>query len=175
MQEIWKDIKALDNKYLISNMGKIRSYLHKNHNLSTHYNNSGYEVIVIKKKHFSIHRLVAEAFVPNPNNYVFVNHIDGNKHNNKFNNLEWCTKSYNEKEAYRLGLKTPTLPNLGKTGILSARSKKVYQFNKEHILINCYNGVREASRKTNILSSCISDCCRGVQKTAGGYIWKYTI
>lgn len=108
MEEIWKETKY--SGYFISNYGRLRgrsgriikSYLNKR---------AGYYMICIhpngrngKSKCLKIHRLVAEAYVLNPNNYLEVNHIDGNKLNNKADNLEWCTPSENRRHAFRLGL-----------------------------------------------------------------------
>lgn len=129
MEEVWKTLKELPI-YQISNLGKIRSVdTYKNHSnqygkcgtrfvkgkiLKTQISNSGYEFIVLrlnnKKKNYSIHRLVASYFLKNPNNYKYVNHIDGNKLNNNAENLEWCTQSHNVKESYRLGLQKPYTP-----------------------------------------------------------------
>ena len=108
MTEIWKPVKGFENYYKISNTGKIFS-IKKGRLKATSYNQDGYErtslfVHTKKTKHASIHRLVAEAFIPNPNNYTDVNHIDGNKKNNRISNLEWCTRSYNRYHAFKLGL-----------------------------------------------------------------------
>ena len=99
MKEIWKPIKDFEGLYEISNLGNIRS-LNFNHTkkvriLKQNTNHNGYKYINLcknsKQKGLRIHRLVAEAFIPNPNNYSQVNHIDENKSNNKVDNLEWCT------------------------------------------------------------------------------------
>ena len=95
------------------------------------------------------------------------------KYNNNVSNLEWCTQGYNQKEAYRLGLRQPTMHNLGKTGKLCPNSKPVYQFNKNGVFIKYYDGASEAGRQTGISKYDISACCRNIQKTAGGYIWRY--
>ena len=121
MQEIWKDIEGYEGLYQVSNLGKIKSiqYLNRVNNksyprnkiLKIIINEKGYLKVDLyklkKKKRFRIHRLVAQAFIPNPNNFPEINHINGNKQDNSINNLEWCTHSYNMKEAYKLGLVTP--------------------------------------------------------------------
>lgn len=185
-EEIWKDIKGYEGFYQVSNLGNVKSLertvktktcvrFFKGKMLKTSKNRDGYIQIYLKSKYHSVHRLVAEAFLPNPNSCPQVNHIDGNKENNNVNNLEWCTASYNLKEAYRIGLKKPTYANLGKTGKQNATSKMTYQFDTNGNFIKSYESVREAYRQTGIYDRCISDCCLGKQKTAGGYIWKYTI
>lgn len=183
-EEIWKDIKGYEGSYQVSNLGRVKSisrviktknnYRHiTGRILKFNKNKWGYTLVYIISKNYAVHRLVASAFIPNPNNLPQVNHIDGDKDNNCVNNLEWCTASFNLKEAYRLGLKKPTRPNLGKSGKLNAISKTVYQFDKNGNFVKSYDSVREAYRQTKIYYKCISDCCLGNQKTAGGYIWKY--
>lgn len=111
--EEWKQIPNLP--YEISSLGKIRNLQGKV--LKTYVQNSGYEQIKINYQglhiHKSIHRLVAEAFIPNPLNRPCVNHIDGNKLNNTVNNLEWCTNSENILHARKTGLNPYNKPTLG--------------------------------------------------------------
>ena len=116
----------------------------------------------------SIHRLVAETFIPNPENKPYINHINGIKTDNRVENLEWVTQSENIIHSYRvLGNKNPML---GKYGEKNHRSKAVVQLkNGEEIKV--FGGVREARRMTGI--GHIDGCCRGERKMAGGYQWKY--
>lgn len=104
--EIWKDIKGYEGLYQVSNMGRIKSLgndkTRKEKILSLKPNNKGYIRVYLckngKRKHFSVHRLVAEAFLPNPDNLPVVNHkIDDFEHrsDNRVENLEWCTVEYN--------------------------------------------------------------------------------
>lgn len=107
MEEIWKEIEVPG--YYISNLGRIRGRSGKI--IHSHKTTSGYNAISIRpagrknpSRYLKIARLIAKAFIPNPNNYPIVNHIDGNKQNDAISNLEWCTQSYNIKHAYRTGL-----------------------------------------------------------------------
>lgn len=97
MKEIWKDIKGYEGLYQVSNLGNVKS-LKTNKNLYYSNSNNGYLRVGLfknKRKMFSIHRLVAENFIPNPNEYLVVNHKDFNQKNNKVDNLEWCTSKEN--------------------------------------------------------------------------------
>jgi len=112
MTEIWKEVIGYEGLYLISNLGRLKR-LYKGRPeriIKPVKNSSGYMFYSFGKnckiKTFKIHRLVALYFIPNPHNYLEVNHIDGNKENCAYWNLEWCTRSHNLKHAFRLGLKT---------------------------------------------------------------------
>src|SRR5690606_12792762 len=118
--EVWKDIKGLEGRYQVSDHGRVRSLdretpvnggirFSKGRMLNTRLDRYGYSKISFtlgkgKKRHSTIHRLVASAFIPNPNNLPQVNHKDGDKTNNHVNNLEWCTGEHNIKHAKDMGL-----------------------------------------------------------------------
>lgn len=166
MQEIWKDIKGYNGRYQISDNGNVRSLNYNNtnktHLLTKTLTPYGYYRIGLnkdkKRKLFFVHKLVAEAFIHNPNNYPQVNHIDGNKLNNNVNNLEYCTQSHNIKEAYRLKLMKP-------------RKIKINQFDLQGNFIKQWHSIKEIELFYNCRH--ISDCCKGKRKTAKGFIWKY--
>ena len=126
--EKWKQIPNLP--YEISSLGKIRNLQGKV--LKTYIQNSGYEQIKINYQglhiHKSIHRLVAEAFIPNPLNKEYVNHIDGNKLNNSVDNLEWCTNSENILHARKTGLNPYNKPTLGLKLKPRSNNAKQYQY-----------------------------------------------
>ena len=120
MDEEWRDISGFNGNYQISNFGRVKSkervvsnsvrtYVKEEQILRTQTMKSGYKCVVLreagKKRLLKIHRLVATAFISNPDNLPCVNHIDGNKTNNFVGNLEWCTVEYNNKHAIQNGLK----------------------------------------------------------------------
>ena len=179
-EEVWKPIKGFEGLYEVSNLGNIKSFprkytIKKEKILSSCIMNNGYLCVALSKNHkgktYLIHRLVAETFIPNPNNYSCINHKDGNKLNNKIDNLEWCSYSYNSKEAYRIGLKKSVWK--GKFDKENSNSKKINQYDLEGNLIKKWNSTMEIERQLGINHSNISACCKGRYKKSNGYIWRY--
>lgn len=187
MKEIWKDIPNYEGMYQISNFGNVRSldrviYANKGNPkrnmfskgkiLINHVSNTGYYRAKLcknqKRKMFFVHRLVAEAFIPNPENKPQVNHIDGNRLNNHVENLEWATMSENVLHAYNTGL------NYGLRGDLSPHKKAVLQFSSDSIFIKKWSCYAEAARAINGTREGIynalnkKDC-----KRYKGFVWKY--
>lgn len=183
--EIWVDIQGYENKYQISNKGRVKSLylinrqtkISREKMLSYGYNLQGYPFVRLSKdgkssKNLYIHKLVAKHFIPNPNNYPVVNHKNGIKTDNRVDNLEWCTQKYNIQQSFKNGQQKPTW--LGKTGIDCPLSIKVNQYDINNNFIKQWNSLRDVQRELNIFAISISRCCKGNQKTAGGYIWRYT-
>lgn len=167
--EIWKDIKDYEGLYQASNLGNIKS-VKKNRNLKFINRSDGYYYINLSKKSkvkpTKVHRIIAQTFIENPNNYNIINHIDGNRKNNCISNLEWCTQSHNIKEAYRMGTKKPNKINIKKR-------KKVMQFSVNYQLIKIWDSIKEASKELKIKDSNISLVCKNKRNLAGGFVWKY--
>lgn len=122
-----------------------------------------------------IHRLVAQTFIPNPLKKLYVNHIDGNKQNDRVDNLEWCTPSENNFHAFRIGLRTITKKQRKQSSINGKIycSKKVLQYDLNGNFIKEWKSLSEASRELKLNRGNIGTCCRLHKGTAGGYIWKF--
>lgn len=157
MKEIWKPIVGYDGKYEISNLGNIKSLrrFKKNNSklqlveekLLSKYTNpkNGYVYVYLcndgNYKNIRVHKLVAEAFIDNPNNYKSINHIDGNKTNNHVDNLEWCTQSYNNIDAKK------------RNGI----------YDNDDKIVELYNIYKNCKKVANIIGVC-SETVRQVLK-----------
>ena len=196
-KEIWKAVVGYEGYYKISNLGHVLSLeriieyeyktksgliiikrsVKKSKKLKTRINESGYystdfQVNNIKET-VTIHRLLAEAFIPNPENKPTVNHKNGIKSDISISNLEWATYSENNKHAVDTGLRQS--PWTGKFGIDNPKSKPIIQYDKAYNKINEFVNAREAKKITGIDYKHISECCLGKRKTTGGYIWKYNV
>lgn len=177
MKEEWRTIKGYEGMYEVSNEGRVRSldrYAGKNYIkgkvLSMFKGTGGYTIVSLcingKNKSFSVHRLVAEAFIPNPHDYPQVNHKDENKNNNDMNNLEWCTAKYNS----NYGTHNQRLKESSKH-----RLKPVYQIDKDcGTIIMRWESIKEAAEAIKLSPTLIWLVCnkRG-NKTAGGFCWEY--
>ena len=164
MDEIWKDKKDYEGHYQVSNCGRIKSlnYINsgKERILKPLTNSSGYLFVKLCKdgitKTYYVHRLVAEAFIPNPNNYKEVNHKDECKTNNVVTNLEWCDSKYNN----NYGTRTEKC------------SKKVYQYTLDEQFIKEWPSTMECGRNGFNQGSVVA-CCQGKLKKYKGFIWSY--
>lgn len=185
IKEIWKPVPIkMFKDYEISNTGKVR----RNGRERRLFNNpSGYPAVNLynhcKHKTIAIHRLVALAFIPTPDNKLDVNHIDGNKTNNNVDNLEWCTRSENLKHAYKIGLKFFTdkqreavrKVGMNTRNLIPQKKRGVEGVSLENGEKITFKSVREASCFLgNVTDSAICACCRGRKKTYKGYTWRYT-
>lgn len=209
-KEIWKDIDGYEGLYKVSSYGNVLSLKYcgsnRKHLLAPNIDHRGYLMAHLSKrgktKTFKIHRLVASAFIPNPDNLPQVNHKDGDKLNNCVDNLEWCTCSYNVKHAYDTGLSMPYWKGKKRDPLLIEKlrnthigkkqdkewiqkrtgkqkgenhpyAKKVTQYDLQGNFIREYNLVKEAAEANGLKLNNVSACLRGKSKTSGGYIWKY--
>lgn len=163
MEEIWKDIKGYEGLYKISNYGRVES-LPKNRYgskksiiLKPFLDKDGYERVCLcynnKRKYKHVHIIVAEHFVPNPELLPIVHHKNANKRCNFVGNLQWSTHQYNSEKG---------------------NGKYVSQFSIDGIFMKEYTSIKNASKETGVNYYSISDCCRGKNKTAGGYRWVFS-
>ena len=159
-----KPIKGYEGQYEIWSDGTVWSLI-SNKALKPRLTKNGYARVHLKSSltDYYIHRLVAEAFLDNPNNLSQVNHKDENKLNNCVDNLEWMSIKDNTNYGTR---------NL-KASITNGYIVQMCDMNNHSIVLQEFHSGREAQRKTDINQSNISKCCRGIVSQAGGYFWKY--
>lgn len=178
MEEIWKDIEGYEGRYRVSNLGNVMSLNYRRMGISRllipKINNDGRLWVELagngKPKPMLIHRLVAMAFIENPNNYPQINHKDENPKNNSADNLEWCTRKYNIHyyyERYRADAKRKKYRH-GKH-----MDKPVIQETKDGQFVRKWDNSRQTRVELGWNDWSIAECCRGNRKTAYGYIWRY--
>ena len=166
-KEIWKDIEGYEGLYQVSDSGRVKSLNYKSTGkkvcLKQQKNNKGYLLVSLYKdgerKFYLVHRLVAQAFVPNLEGYQVVNHKDENPLNNCANNLEWCTQKYN----CNYGARNEKASKSNGTPVICVETNTIYL------------SARDAQRKTGIFATNICDCIRHKKRhyTAGGFHWKF--
>lgn len=163
MEEIWKDIEGYEGLYKVSNLGNVYSY-YINRNLKYGISD-GYKFVILNKngdrKFKLIHRLVAEAFIPNPNNLPIINHKNENRLDCHVDNLEWCDYIYNA---------TYNDAHVKRGEVLSV---PVFGYNNKGELIYEYYGVREASRALGISNARIVACCNNQVPIYKNIAWSY--
>jgi len=180
--EIWQDIKGFEGLYKISTYGRVKSLGNGNSTntatkkqriMKTGIASNGYVKIKLnkasKRYYKTMHRLVAENFLINPNNKPEVNHIDGNKENNNIDNLEWCTPSENQIHAFKIG-KQKALK-----GKNNKQSKPIRQTTREGEEVAIWDSINEACVALGFNSFGIIKCCKKEKKykTAYGFKWEY--
>ena len=191
MEEIWKDIKGYEGLYQVSNLGNVRSldrykknnkgkYLQRGVVLKKNHDKDGYSIVGLYKSGNSctkkVHRLVAQAFIPNPKNKPTVNHKNGIRDDDKLSNLEWATMSENQLHAFRVLKRKPVIPNKEQIEkSLKSKYKKVIQYEMQIIIKETarYGSIKEAEKTTGINCTSISRCCRKKQEKTGKYLWRF--
>lgn len=166
--EEWRDVKGYENLYQVNRKGEVRSS-HKGYweKLSAGKSSCGYRNFLFhkdgKRKNMRGNRLVAEAFIPNPDNLPFVNHKDENPLNDCVENLEWCTCEYNNNYGT---LKERQSKN-------NTKNRPVCMFNVDGTLIREFYNVHEGAKFVGGNHPCVSRCCSGQVLCYKGYIWRY--
>lgn len=177
--ELWKDIEGYEGLYQVSNLGNVKSlekkivrssgrnYIAKEKILKKDKCRGYLRVSLIKNKkqiHKLVHRLVAEAFIPNPKNYNEINHKDENKLNNCVDNLEWCTRKYNSNYGTRCLRISKNRRN----------KKKINQYDLNGNFIKTWNSAVDIRNYYNAYNTGhITKCCQGIYKQMYGYRWEY--
>lgn len=189
MMETWKDVVGYEGLYQVSNLGQVKmlgrekrqsrgGFTFINPKILNQFIVRGYKKVKLRAKDgtskmVSVHRLVSDAFLPNPNKLPCINHKDENKTNNfvfvnkdgtvdyEKSNLEWCTAKYNSN--YGSGKKRNS----------EARYKRVKQISLDGNIVKEWNSMKEIVETLGLSYSCISQACNGVIKTSNGYIWKF--
>lgn len=156
MQEIWKDIKGYEGLYQISNLGHVKNTVTQKPinpfpNPQIKYLVVGLYKDGIYKRHY-LHRLIGEAFIPNPHNYPQINHINENRQDNSISNLEWCNNQYNNEYSH---------------------GKPIAQLTLQGEFIRTWKSGRHIHRELGYDHSVIGKVCRGKIHTAYGYKWVY--
>lgn len=176
MKEIWKPIEDFKDKYEVSNLGRIRNIITNHIYKFTNQYGDYFTIILYDKTHkrtTRVHKEVAKAFIPNPDNLPQINHKDLNKQNNKVDNLEWCSISYNVKHGIKNGANTMNGFNKYNKNKSHKKYGYIYQYDKAMKFIKKYYSPLEASKITGV-------CCRNILQCinhqegrthAGGYIW----
>lgn len=188
-EEIWKPIKDYEGLYEISSLGRVKSLNYnrtgKKKILKNMKNSNGYLVVSLtkfgKQKNYLIHRLVAEAFIPNPEGKPHIDHINTIKNDNSIENLRWVTnkennnnpltkKKYSENHREQTGENNPMY---GRTGEKCPTSKPVVQIDPNtNEIVNTYSSTSEAERQTGFNHSAISECCNNKYSRPGNNIYK---
>ena len=179
MKEVWKDIQGYEGRYQVSNAGRVRSLQYKGRKrvliLKPIQKTTGYYVVSLSNRQIHIHRLVAEAFIPNPFHLPVVDHINTNKADNTVENLRWCSikDNVNNPISKELRIKAVQCKCRGRFGKDSATHKTVYQFNITGEFVRRWDCMSDACRHYGIDSGAMTKVCQGKNYTAKGFVWRY--
>lgn len=180
-EEIWSDVEGYEGKYMVSNIGKVKSLDYhrtgKEKIMKPRKDKKGYLYVGLyknkKEKWVSVHRLVAAAFIPNPENKPCIDHINTIKDDNRVENLRWATPKENVNNPISRKNYLDNSPIAGKFGKDNCNSKPVCQYSLDDKFIRKWCSIIDVKRELGFSNSHISACCRGKLKTCYGFVWKY--
>lgn len=180
--EEWRDVVGYEGRYAVSNLGRIAAYsapylcgdriCYRQPHLIKPCKRGDYLSVALSdgerhRKSYLIHRLVAQAFIPNPNNLPYINHKDENPLNNRVENLEWCTQSYNCNYGGHNARMAKTIHET------AYQRRKVVKLTLDGDFVEQYVSIVEAARATGLHHTAISQCCRKLSTRSGNYKWMY--
>ena len=181
--EEWRDVVGYEGRYMVSSLGRMvslsapylqgeKTCIRKPQLIKGRTGTCVYPSVVLSdgergRKQILVHRIVASAFIPNPDNLPYINHKDENPNNNSVENLEWCTQSYNCNFGGHNERMAKTISDT------AYQRKKVVQLSLDNILIAVFDSIALAGRSIGVGPSLISACCRGVTTTGYGFRWMY--
>ena len=190
MKEIWKAVTGWEGLYEVSNFGNVRTLHYKKPYLmhptidAKGYKRVSFVLLYSKKyKRYSVHRLVAQAFIPNPDNLPEVNHKDENKLNNRSDNLEWCNTTYNLAYGTARSRMAQTRKNMKFSDLhlrnlqishAISQGKIVEQIDANGNVMARFSSISEAARNMGVSANSISHACNGLTKSSCGYVWKFS-
>ena len=180
--EIWKDVVGYEGLYMISNLGRIKSFHHKRARiLKPGQNKLGYRMLSLFKNEIGktkmVHRLIAESFIPNTENKPCIDHINGDPTDNRIENMKWCTHKEN--------LNNPVTRKKMSNTWANEELKEKMRFMQKHRIgvdmltldgkyIRSFDSIRQASFHSGAWDSEIARCCKDESKSTGGYKWRFT-
>lgn len=193
MIEEWREASAFPERFLVSNLGRVKQKVRYDSRgrraggrmlTMRKRDKDGYVIVQLQvgnqRKWSRVHRLVAEAFIPNPENKPAVDHINTIKSDNRVENLRWVTTKENANNPITIE-KNRRSQTGKKMSAESSRKKSeampkkaVIQYSKDGKIITRFSSISDASKATRADTGSISNCCKGRIKTAGGYIWRYS-
>ena len=190
MKETWRDVPGLEGFYSVSSFGSVYSI--RSGKTLKQKNSSGYKRVCLsvcgKRKDVLVHRLVALAFIDNPEKKPTVNHINENKCDNRVENLEWATHREQNVHGTRLERARANTDYKARNidySVVAAKhnyksmgekfSRPVAKFSQDGNFIESYKSLREASKRTEVNMGHLSECLSGKRKSAGGYLWRYVL
>lgn len=173
--EVFKQLNYRGYVFMVSNYGNVRYLFDSTKSRKLHTNSKGYISFTKYNKIFLVHRMVAMAFIPNPENKPQVNHKDGNKANNHVNNLEWMTKSENELHSTRVLNNRRNMKGFEENWKNSVSKKKVDLFNQIGCFIRTFESCVECAKFLKVTPSAINNHLKGKTKKVALHIVKYNL